>query len=315
MGALFLTPISFANTLFGADFFCKIAQQSGGKCIELPTDEQSLINILSNLLLTTLETVTNSLPPICATDEKLENGICVKIPSSPICKTDEKLENGICVKIPSSPICKTDEKLENNVCVKIPSSPICKTDEKLENNVCVKIAPIPEMRIQLCEEKNLGVSFFEQKLSRSCFDNIVIRNGKFSNENVVSKDDPIELSIQILPEAAHIGMKADILLFVFRYDVHNLVEEWFARIKQNWSTWSLKDWKGMPFDLPFDSQQVVLGYAGEKMVYSTFVPIFQGELRDFEGSNFMIFTGYRLEDGTLICNCQNPLVISVKNSR
>ncbi|MEY3218823.1 MAG: hypothetical protein RIT27_180 [Pseudomonadota bacterium] len=265
---LSITSISYANGLFSADFFCTIAQQTNGKCPELPTDEQSLINVLSNLLYTEFKTVYDSLP-ICAADEKLENNVCVKIPQ---------------------PIQTT--------------TPSCKVDETLVDGIC------RTTRIQLCEEKNWGV-YLDGLRSQTCFNNVIIKNGQFSNENIISEKASVELSIQIFPDISQIGMEADTLLFAFRYAPNN--EEW-VKDRQNWRTWSLKDWRGTSSELPSDSQRIKLGYNNSnELTFDSFIPIFSGELKGFAGSYFLIYAGYRLEDGSVICNCKNPFVLHVVN--
>ncbi len=104
------------------------------------------------------------------------------------------------------------------------------------------------------------------------------------------------------------------MLFVLRHQLNGLKqEEWLTRSKQNWENWSFNNWKGTTTELPFDLQQVALGYTGSEVVYHTTMPIYQGQLTGLGGSSFLIFAGYRLMDGTVICNCQNPLVLHVVN--
>jgi len=406
------TSISYASGLFSADFFCTIAQQTNGKCPELPTDEQSLINVLSNLLFTEFKTVYDSLPT-CAADEKLENNVCVKtITPPPNGGTTTPTNGGTTTptnggtttppnggtttppnggtttptnggtttptnggtttptnggtttppnggtttpanggtttptnggtttptnggtttptnggtttptnggtttpaSTQTTPSCKTDEKLENNVCVKVSqittptntqTSPACGIGETLVDGIC------RTTRIQLCEEKNRGIDLFKQSRSQTCFNNVVIKNGNFYNENVISEKASVELSIQILPDISQMGMEADTLLFVFRYASNT--EEWFVKDKQNWRAWSFKDWRGTSLELPSDSQRIKLGYNSNELTFDSFIPIFNGELKGFAGSYFFVYAGYRLMDGTVICNCQNPLVLHVVN--
>ncbi len=307
------TSISYASGLFSANFFCTIAQQTNGKCPELPTDEQSLIDTLSNLLLTEIKKVYDSLPT-CAADEKLENNVCVKTTTPPTNGGTTPPTNGGTTPPTNggtTPSCKTDEKLENNICVKIPqittqTSPACGIGETLVDGIC------RTTRIQLCEEKNWGVDLFKQSRSQTCFNNVVIKNGNFYNENVISEKASVELSIQILPDISQIGMEADTLLFAFRYAPNT--EEW-VKDGQSWRIWSSKDWKGTSLDLPSDSQRVKLGYVpnSNEPTYQLSIPIFSGELKGSAGNYFVIYAGYRLMDGTVICNCKNPFILQIVN--
>jgi len=122
--------------------------------------------------------------------------------------------------------------------------------------------------------------------------------GKRANKTVLSQEEAkdVNLSAHITVQAEHLGKVAKTLAVVQHKNADKTVS--YMKTASGWKIW----------DGQLEHLQPLENY--QQLPASVDFSVFTGDLSN-QGGEFSLYAGYRLQDGTLVFNGQNPLNFAV----